>query len=209
MVKTKVRFVCGEKESAEFRSWSKWLKKAGVLFDRYIDCVDDDDPFAYNETASVAFLASAAALAGHSALAEYSVTKIEAAKADRRKLKDRERHGRGDLWLHADGEFWAFEFKQRNSVGLSRANGRLESLFKEAENCATQVNRKREGIPVAGLIVSLFFIRDAKHQTEPDRVAEAAAVEIERFARKVNLFCWKIEPPEGRRPTYLLFKALH
>lgn len=209
MAITKVSFICGDKRTAEFKIWSKWLSGAGVLLDRYVDCVDDDDPFAYNETASVAFLASAAALAGHCALAEYSVTKIDAAKADKRKLQDRERHGRGDLWLHAEGQYWAFEFKQRNSVGVSRADGRLGSLFKKAVNCAKKVKRKQEGTPVAGLIVSLFFIEDAKDTTEPDRVAKAAAAEIERFAREEKLYCWKIEPPDRRRPTYLLFRVLH
>ncbi len=209
MATTRVNFISGDKTTAEFKIWSKWLRKAGVLFDRYIDCVDEDDPFAYNETASVAFLASAAALAGHIALAEYSVTKIEAAKADRRKLRDRERHGRGDLWLHAEGQYWAFEFKQRNSVGVSRADGRLGSLFGKAVDCARQVNRKQEGTPVAGLVVSLFFIKGAKDKTEPDGVADAAAAEIERFGRSAELYCWKIEPPDRRRPTYLLFKVLH
>lgn len=206
MPKSKLEFVNGDKKKAEYTIWSSWLAKAAKLVDRHISCVNDDDPFAYNETASVALLASAAALAGHVALAEYSVTKIDSEKASSGKLKKRERNGRGDLWLHAKGRDWAFEFKQRNSVGVSRANGRLKSHFDAAEKCAKKINGE-EGTPVAGLIVSLFFIEDVEDEDDKDRVAKDAASEIERFAKEQDLLCWKITPPEGRRPTYFLFRS--
>lgn len=208
MPKSKLEFINGDKSGDEYPEWSNWLAKAAKLVDRHISCVDDDDPFAYNETASVALLASAAALAGHVALAEYSVTKIDAEKASSGKLKKRKRNGRGDLWLHAGGQDWAFEFKQRNSVGVSRANGRLQSLLNDAERCAKQIYQKKEGTPVAGLIVSLYFIEDVKPKNAKDRLAEAAAFEIERFAKEQDLLCWKITPPEGRRPTYFMFRSV-
>jgi hypothetical protein len=198
MPKTKVRLVKGDKRTIECRVWSDWMSQAALLLDRHQDLWGgDDDPFSYNETASVAFLAAAGALAGHVALADCCTEKLPPA-ADTSKARKRRRHGRGDLWVHTERRGWAFEFKQRMSVGVSRSTGRLKSQTKAARECARQVIRKVDGEPVAGLIVSLYWVED-------DDAARRAADEIERFAHENVAFCWRLAPPAGRRQTYLLF----
>ncbi len=202
MAQSKVAFVCGDQRTLEFEVWSDWLRTAAKLVDRHIEMSDDDDdPFAYNETASVAFLAAAGAVAGHMTLAECTTEKLIPDEADPEKIRKRKRHGRADLWLHTSKRKWAFEFKQRLSVGASRANGRLSSRMKLAENCAKQVIRKDDGEPVAGLIVSLYFV-------DHDETAARAAAEIERYAIENCTYCWRLTPPEGRRPTYFLFNLV-
>jgi hypothetical protein len=78
----------------------------------------DDDPLLYNETTSVAFLASAAARTGMFTLAEYVSTK--------RWVEDRRwnAQGRCDLWLaDPSGEWsWSLEFKQMFCRPTPRAN---------------------------------------------------------------------------------------
>ena len=157
---------------------------------------DDDDPFAYNETASVSLLAAAGSLAGHVALAECTTKKLTGSTSA--KAKRRERHGRADLWLHTSEKNWAFEFKQRMNVGVSRANGRLHSHLDAARKCASDVIKGPDGDPVAGLIVSLFFVDD-------DVKAAKAGNEIEAFAKNEVDFCWRLQPQDGMRPTYFLF----
>lgn len=197
MTRTQVTLVKGDARTTECKTWSDWLSKAALLLDRHQSVWGDDDPFAYNETASVAFLAAAGALAGHVTLAEYCTEKLSAS-ADTGKVRKRKGHGRGDLWLHTHGRHWAFEFKQRMSVGVSRGNGRLKSLTDAARACAKQVIEENDGVPVAGLIVSLYWIED-------DDAALRAAEVIERFAHENVAFCWRLAPPANRRPTYLLF----
>lgn len=197
---TRVELVTGDARTTEYNVWSGWMQKAALLVDRHQNLWGDDDPFAYNETASVALLAAAASLAGHVTLAEYCTQKLEP-KKDKAKARRRKRHGRGDLWLHTESRHWAFEFKQRMSVGVSRSNGRLLSLTNEARRCAEEVIEKEDGRPVAGLVVSFYWIDD-------DDVAKHAAVEIEKFAKNNVAFCWCLSPPDNRRPTYFLFDPL-
>jgi hypothetical protein len=200
MTRTQVTLLNGDARTAEGRAWSKWMLKAALLVDRHQAILPDDDPFAYNETASAAFLAAAGALAGYGALAEYCTQKLPPA-ADKEKLCKRKGHGRGDLWLHANGRHWAFDFKQRMSVGVSRGNGRLKSSLQAARDCAGQVIEKNDGRPVAALIVSFYWIAD-------DGASDRAAEVIERYAHENAAFCWRLAPPAGRRPTYLLFDPL-
>lgn len=201
MAKTKLKLIKGDARTLEFEVWSDWLKKAGKLVDRHISKWEEDDPFAYNETASVAFLAAAGSVAGHVTLAECSTEKLTVSKKDPEKVKKRRRHGRADLWLHTAKRNWAFEFKQRLSVGASRSNGRLSSWMKQARDCARQVVEEEDGRPVAGLIISLYFIED-------DETSKRAAAAIEDFAQENVTFCWRLTPSEGRRSTYLLFDLI-
>lgn len=204
MKKTKVELIKGDTRTLEFKLWSGWLGQAAMLLDRHISKWEDDDPFSYNETASVAFLAAAGALEGHVTLAECTTEKLSTNKRDSTKVTKRKRHGRADLWLHTTKKDWAFEFKQRLNVGVSRANGRLKSQLDKARFCAKAVVEEEDGHPVAGLIVSLYFI-------ESDETAEKASKEIEVFVNDADndvKFCWLLTPPEGRRPTYLLFDLI-
>lgn len=195
---SRVEFISGKTNTLEYTIWQDWLKKTAKLVDRHIAKWKKDDPFAYNETASVALLAAAGSMAGHVTLAECTTEKLTQSEKDPDKVKQRKRHGRADLWLHTDRRHWAFEFKQRLSVGASRANGRLQYYMTEAQRCARQVVEREDGVPVAGLIVSLYFIED-------DLVAERAESELMKFAIDGSYYCWCIRPPNQRRATYFLF----
>ena len=198
MARSELEFISGDKRTLEGRIWHDWLKEAAKLLDRHVAKWEEDDPFAYNETASVALLAAAGSMAGHVTLAECSTEKLTQSEKDPDKVKKRKRHGRADLWLHTHRRHWAFEFKQRLSVGASRSNGRLQYHMTEAQRCARQVVESEDGVPVAGLIVSLYFI-------ENDEVAERAEGELIKFARDGTYFCWCIRPPDERRATYFIF----
>ena len=97
----------GDQRTSAYRGWKPWLGAAAALVKRYNDELDDD-PFAYNETASVSLLASAAAQVGYLGLAEFGVTKGH--RTDRRLAVD----GRCDFWMAGQTTNWGFEFKQRN-----------------------------------------------------------------------------------------------
>lgn len=198
----RLKCITGDKSSIEYDIWSEWLYSAAMLANRHVRMWKDDDPFAYNETASVSFLAAAGSVAGHVALAECSTVKLQNGASA--KAENRERHGRADLWLHTSEKNWAFEFKQRMNIGVSRGNGRLSSHLNAARKCAQDVIEGPDGVPVAGLIVSLYFVDD-------DFLAKEAASEIERFAKNSESnvdFCWRLRPSKGRRQTYFLFDLL-
>lgn len=201
MSKTKVKLIKGDKRTLEYEVWSKWIKAAAKLFDRHISAWPEDDPLAYNETASVAFLAAAGSVAGYVTLAECKTDKLDSTEADPAKITMRKRQGRADLWLHSAKRHWAFEFKQRLGIGVSRANGRLGSWMKLAEKCALDVNESEDGKPIAGLILPLYFIED-------DQRYERASTEISRFASEKVDYCWRLTPPDSRRPTYILFNIV-
>jgi len=85
--------------------WDKWLINADDLYCRFLDRVGDS-PFLYHEVASVGFLASAAAMAGFTPLAEYEV--IKRGRDDKRARVD----GRADFWFSSEERAYSFEFKR-------------------------------------------------------------------------------------------------
>jgi hypothetical protein len=105
---------------------------AGVgrcLANRFCSQVEEDDPFAYNEAASVSVLAAAAACAGYVGLAEFSTAKA---------IGENREHGwgRSDFWMQANQRSWAFEFKQWSP---SPRGKRLISHMAAAERCAKKI----------------------------------------------------------------------
>jgi hypothetical protein len=144
----KLDLLVGDKRTTEFLAWDPWLSAAARLVGRFDDELDDD-PLAYNETASVSLLASAATQVGYLGLAEFSVTK--GSKADRRKSAK----GRCDLWIASDTRTWGFEFKQRAPQKITDAIW-LKAMD-EAKACARCLRQSEADERVAGLIVSLYW----------------------------------------------------
>jgi hypothetical protein len=180
----------GPKNTLEYRAWSRWLKAADALARRF-DKELEDDPFAYNETTSVATLSAAAGRAGYLPLTEYVATKRDG--SDRRKRK----RGRCDFWMAGEGRTWAFEFKQRHAFETG-VRGLIKGL-RDAERCAICVHPD-EGRRVAGLIVSLYFLEKDK--------SGAVADKLDRLVEQVD-YAWRLGP-RGRQPagTYLFFNVL-
>ncbi|MFN3558897.1 MAG: hypothetical protein ACK4UQ_06375 [Brevundimonas sp.] len=173
----------------EYRTWSKWMRSAAALASRFHDEVDGDDPFAYNETASVSHLTAAATRAGYLALAEFTTTKKAA--SDRR----RHAHGRADFWLGVQGRSWAFEFKQ---ISNGRATaGNLNKHMQAALSCARCIKEWEADHAVAGLIVPIKLTG-----TTASQKAEVALRELATTCDHA----WRIHGAPLGAETYLFFR---
>lgn len=183
----------------EARIWDRWMYQAAAYADRYYTEAGEDDPFAYNEAASVSHLSSAAALAGYLGLAEWSTEKNS--RLDGRKRS----HGRSDFWLFADGVSWSFEFKQIR--GGSIGPKRLSTSMQEAISCAKQTRKWDADCAVAGLIISLAWWEDV---AERKKIRTRIYKFIEENKDK-DFLAWLISGPDevadGLRPceTFLIF----
>lgn len=154
----------GHRGTLEYKAWSKWLDAADVLTKRYCRAMDEDDPFAYNETASVSVLAAAAAYAGYVGLADFSTRKAS---------RENRAHGpgRSDFWMQGEARDWAFEFKQWMPVTAPRK--RLVSHMEAAKDCARTIIKGRADGVVAGLIVPLYWIEEGRRGTSEDVLKRA------------------------------------
>ena len=197
----KVEYLRGDDRTREARIWNDWMTQAAFLSDRYYSGGWEDDPFAYNEAASVSHLAAAAALAGFVGLAEWSTRKRN--RLDGRKIG----HGRSDLWLRAEKYTWSFEFKQIR--GSSVGPKRLCSAHSDAISNAKQIHSTDANSAVASVIISLAWWEDDERARIRDHVEEFIHGEFDR-----SVYAWKIVGPENvdedirRCETYLFFDVL-
>jgi hypothetical protein len=203
--------VTGDARRVERRIWMQWLQRAAEMTGRFSREWWDDDPFAYNETASVSLLAAAAGQAGYLGLAEFTTTKgkVDKSRPHKRRVNAR---GRCDYWMHAERRDWAFEFKQiiaparpKRGPGKSRPVGypitedRLAATMEAALDCAKDVRYWLAPYRVAGLIVSLYWLEGDDHR--------AAHKCLRNYAEDHCDFAWSISHCEGADPsTFLLFK---
>lgn len=187
MTKPKVRHLVGDARTLEFAQWSRWLSSAGRIVTRF-DQELQDDPFAYNETASVSMLAAAAARTGFLGIAEFGVTKRHA--GDLRKRAD----GRCDYWMQGDGRSWGFEFKQIIATPVTEANWR--KARKAAYDCAVCLRRSEADVRVGALIVSLYWCGDDQREAQR-RTLRGLATETD--------FAWELSAGSDASDTFLFF----
>lgn len=187
----------GRRSTLEHKAWSKWLDAADALTKRYCRAMEEDDPFAYNETASVSVLAAAAACAGYVGLADFSTRKAS--------RKNRAHGpGRSDFWMQAEGRSWAFEFKQWMPVTAPRK--RLVSHMAAAEGCAKKIVKGPSDGVIAGLLVPLYWMEKGKRSSS-EEVLQRARTNLGAFASKCD-FAWTVGGALGARETWLLFKIV-
>lgn len=191
MAKQLLRRLKGAKNTDEIRLWPKWLRAASRLASDW--CVLKDDPFAYNEAATVSLLTAAAVKVEMLALAEFVVTKR--AKLDRRKNV----RGRCDLWICSKEVSWAFECKQKFYDGAAHKAdtivGWLDHAHNDAKHVAHRESDKRFGL----LIISTYFV----DEIEPE------FIEAILDASKHADFAWALTPDsESAGITYLLLKEV-
>ncbi len=167
-------FLRGHRRSAEYRAWSPWLHAVADLVARF-DVEHDDDPLAYNETASVSLLAAGAARAGHLGIAEFGTVKGD--KADGR----RPANGRCDFWMGSKTKAWGFEFKQLKVDQVSDASW-LRAMA-AAKACANRLRPSSANQRVAGLIVPLYW---------QDEDARAASRVVLRELADCTDFAWEL-----------------
>ena len=182
-----------DKRRKEHDYWHDWMISAAELANRFHDDADEDDPFGYNETAAVGFLAAAATSAGFLALPEFAIRKMDV--EDRRRRK----RGRSDLWLQAKlDRCWWFEFKHHHAFRGSERD--LERKWEAASTCAEAV--KIHGTCVAGLIVSLTWVKE--HYDERLQATRAA---VERFASH-RQFVWRLMGERANPETYIFLEII-
>lgn len=176
----------GRRTTREYKAWQGWMDEAARLTCRFAT-VWDDDPFAYNETASVSALCSAAIAAGYLALAEFM--QLKRAKTDGRSFAP----GRWDLWLATDTYQWGIEFKQ---VSTRFTNNRLTTALSEATLCAKKINKNDTNRRIGCLIATV-----PQHSLRKDRSRRV----LETFANKCD-YAWRIDLKDNVRETYLFFR---
>lgn len=140
--------IVGDGRTRHAKHWSKWLQYVPRIRSKFGRWHENLDPFHSNETASVAFLANAAAKAGYLALTEYVTFKRHASRG--RPF----RHGRCDLWMgDTVSEFsWAFEVKQHFASSRIRQDT-FDNWLKHAHDDAKSVDRNEADDRVGCLIM--------------------------------------------------------
>jgi hypothetical protein len=185
VIATRIR---GNAGSLEARVWQQWLDEAAQLVSRF-DVEDNDDPFAYNETASVSLLCSAAARIGCLPLAEFTVRK-KGVKDSRRRS-----NGRADFWMRETGRDWAFEFKQITYGSITL--GRIRKTMRAADECAKKLLRYGPEHMISGLVVPLYYT-DAR---------EKAREKLETFKDECS-FAWHLLSTDDGPETFLFFNQI-
>lgn len=180
----------GHAGSVEVRVWQQWFDETARLIERF-DAEDDDDPFAYNETASVSLLCSAAARIGCLALAEFAAQK-RGAKDGRTRS-----NGRADFWMRDRARDWSFEFKQITYGSITL--GRLRTKMAEADACAGKLMRYGPEHLISGLIVPLYY-----HETDKRGKARE---KLEAFKDECA-FAWHLAAPDDGPETFLFFNQV-
>lgn len=145
----------GKLSTKEGKAWEKWMAGVDSIHRRYAKAHDgDDNPFAYNEAASVSILTAGAAMAGFVALADYCVGKKSSDTG-------KDKNGRCDLYLMANEHTWSFEFKQLSPYSAPTKKGRLESSLKSALKDVGELTGEDHECAFAGLIIPLGKLEDS------------------------------------------------
>jgi hypothetical protein len=155
---------------------------ADKLYCRFLDRVGDS-PFLYHEIASVGFLASAAAMAGFTPLAEYEV--IKRGRDDKRARVD----GRADFWFSSEGRAYSFEFK-RAYVAATERN--LSNVLAGAIEDVACIQREEYHYAAGGLIAR---VGDKNRWNVYREFADSDKVDV---AYRIG--------PEGQDGAFLFFK---
>lgn len=188
MARAKVDMIKGPLWTHEARAWNRWLKEAAQLAHQFGNL--EDDPFSYNETATVSLLTAAAARVDMLALAEFVSTK---------QFRRMPVNGRCDLWICSERRSWAFEVKQFRYLGgyhrLSTIRGWLASACWDARKLAHHEAEKRFAI----LIIPLFWAEE---------IDEEFIKNVEAVAAKTD-YAWRLSPgSEHTGETFVLFKEV-
>ncbi|MEZ2329037.1 hypothetical protein AB6802_04885 [Mesorhizobium sp. RCC_202] len=143
-----IKTITGDGRTREVKHWTEWLKRVPSIRGKFSRWASDFDPFYWNEAASVAVLANAAAKAGYLAHTEYVALKRDATRG--RPF----RQGRCDLWVaHVQDEIsWAFEVKQHFAAPKIR-QATFDAKLERARRDASQVDHEEADRRVGCLIM--------------------------------------------------------
>jgi len=191
MSKPIVHALAGDNRTLEVKIWSGWLKEAVKLAYRFSEV--EDDPFAYNEAATVSLLTAAATKADLLALAEYISMKKN--RLDRRYNNP----GRCDLWVCAGNRSWAFEFKQKFYDGSYHKPETVLGWLADATLDASLVDRHEATKRFGVLVLSCAGVKILEPEFQDALEAVGNAVD----------YAWLLDPntPHSGR-TYLFFREV-
>lgn len=189
--KSNFTILTGDRRTKEVKQLSTWLKHVPTIRRQFERWSDDFDPLSFNEAASVAVLANAAAKAGYLAHTEYVAFK-------RHSTRGRPfRRGRCDLWIAnvADGYSWAFEVKQHFAAHGMRQST-IRACLDRAVGDAKEVDQN-EGKYRAGCLIICPMERtfcDSQY--------------IERMDELISDMSIAFRVGEGRNAAWLAFQIV-
>lgn len=169
--------------------WSAWGMEVCALRDRFVAELDADDPFAYDEAASVSLLSNAAARIGALSLCDYREQKHHAS------APDQECSGRIDLYVLYNGIGMAFEAKPVYTFRKSD----IENDKKDALACAGQITTEREYDAIYGLVI-------ANHSYDKGNLSEH--INLVKQIMKGSHIAWHLYGSECVKPTHIYFIRL-
>lgn len=173
-------------ENEYYNIFHKWFEKISELIEKYSEI--DDNPFYYNETASVSFFASTAMMVGMLSLAEFSCQKI-----DSKKLQKAKKNGRSDLWVYEEklAEHWFFEFKSmwiNKNFSDHIIKNCIDAAKKDAKEIYTSMAHKRFAVALFTDVYS-YYNKAEKNRDKSERLKNNQEI-FEKFIedyRKKNL----------------------
>lgn len=185
----KAIFLKGDARTLEHAKWQHWLSNAAKLANAF--GAVEDDPFAYNEAATVSLLTAAATQCGMLGLAEFVSTKRR--RSDRRANV----RGRCDFWMCSDNRSWAFEFKQEIYRGGYHKVDTIVGWLDRAHEDAKSLSRTEADKRFGGLIVPLYWAEEI----------DQGFIENILTATEDADFAWHLEPDsEHAGSTFILFR---
>ncbi|WP_298325428.1 hypothetical protein [Asticcacaulis sp.] len=151
----------------------------------------EDDPFRYNETATVSLLIAAAARVELLALAEFVSTK---------RVQKLPSNGRCDLWICGRQLSWAFEVKQIKYRGGVHRPATILKWVEKACQAARELTHHEADKRFGLLVISLH---------DAEQIEAAFIKNLESIVSKVD-YAWQIASgSDFTGDTFLLFKEVH
>jgi hypothetical protein len=179
-----VEFIEGDRRTKHYKSWSKWIASIDKLRRQWASQIDHD-PIAYNEVASMSFMATAAVKVNWQALVEY--TTVKRGKKDGRENAN----GRADLWVY-DPELdtsWSIEAKQ----GTKFTNKETEKQKKRVLGAIQDARKVKqsEADQRLALVVTLYD-PTSLDQTESLDIDVVICPKFTTTKKARVLYCWKL-----------------
>lgn len=187
MAKIRAQKLKGDERTSAFHQLQSWLDQAASLAQRFAT-EHNDDPFGYNETASVSLLCAAAVANGCVALAEF---------AQEKRAQTRGRpyvRGRWDMWMVTGGLHWGLEFKQTRDFSPLL----LERTMAAACADANKINAGDVGKRLGGVI--------AAPRSDHEHYSRTCG-NLEAFSAQCD-YAWLIDVQDYDLRTYLFFREL-
>jgi hypothetical protein len=196
----KAELLKGDRRTRLVSDWQNWMNCAAEISERFWNYLHDN-PFGYNETATVSLMAAAAGRAGFLSLAEYRMAKRR--KAD---LRQRDLRARVDFWMSNETDIWEFECKNliAGSPNLRSIRRLLENAFADA----TALVPDRDVLRVACVTVSCDdWARDEWGDDESRYALEDSVLKDLKDDSSIT-HIWRISGNSAQPSTYFLFRVL-